>query len=107
MTARKVAHPLRVVRGTGVCQPIDVRALRPLVTKDEGTSVPFAPGLDVPLHKHVTLSTIQPGPHSNISNECSSGPSGSGVLAGLNASGLRGRPRAKRGGFGTSNAVLG
>lgn len=63
-----------MVRGTGVSQPIDVRALQPLVTKDEGTSVSFAPGLDVSLHKHVTLSTIQPGPHGNISNECSSGP---------------------------------
>lgn len=96
-----------MVRGTGVCQPIDVRAQQPLVTKDEGTSVPFAPGLDVPLHKHVTLSTIQPGPHGNISIECSSGPSGSGVLAGLNASGLGGCPRAKHGSLGTSNAVWG
>lgn len=72
------------------------------------TSVPFALGLDVSLRKHVTLSTIQPGPCGNISNECFSGPSGCiGVLAGLNASGLTGCPQAKRGSFGASNAVLG
>lgn len=40
------------------------------------------------LHKHVTLSTIQPGPCGSISNEHFSGPSGLGVLAGVNASGL-------------------
>lgn len=59
------------------------------------------------LHKHMTLSTIQPGPRGNISNECFSGPSGLGVLAGLNASGLRVCPRAKHGSFGPSNAVRG
>lgn len=69
--------------------------------------MPFAPGLDVSLRKHVTLSTIQPGPQGNISNERFYGPSGLGVLAGLNASGPCVRPRAKHGSFGPRNAVRG
>ncbi len=59
------------------------------------------------LHKHVTLSTMQSGPHGNISNEGFSGPSGLGVLAGLNASGLCVCPEAKHGSFGPSNTVRG
>lgn len=89
---------------------IDVCALQPLVTRDEGTSVPLAPGLDVvifSLCKHVTLSTIQPGLCGNISNERFSGPSGPSVLVGLNASGLFVYPQATHGSFGPSNAVRG
>ena len=59
------------------------------------------------LRKHVTLSTIQPGPWGSISNERFSGPSGLGVLAELNASGLCVCPRAKHGSFRPSNAVRG
>ncbi len=59
------------------------------------------------LRKHVTLSTTQLGPRGNISNERFSGPSGLGVLAGLNASGLCVCPRAKHSSFGPSNAVRG
>lgn len=59
------------------------------------------------LHKHVTLSTMQPGPRDNISNERFSGPSGLDVLAGLNASGPCVCPGAKHGSFGPSNAVRG
>lgn len=75
------------------------------MTQDEGTSVPFASGVDVSFAQ--TCDTFHHSARGDISNEPFPGPSGLGVLAGLNASGLRVCPRAKHGSFGASNAMRG
>lgn len=101
-TVHKATHRVRVMRGSSVSQLIDVKALQPF-TSDKGWRdiCAICPRLGCFfLRKHATLSTIQPSPCGNISNECFSGPSGLGVLAELNASGPCGCPRAKHGSFG-------
>lgn len=82
-----------MIREASVSESIDVSALQLLlVTRDEGTSVPFAPGLDGSCHFLFvqTCDTFHYSawPCGNIPNEHFSGPSGLCVLAGLNASGL-------------------
>lgn len=55
----------------------------------------------------MTLSTIQPGPCGNISNECFSGPSGLGVLADLMLPALVGAPGPNMAASDRDNAVWG
>lgn len=82
-----------MIREASVSQPIDVSALQPpLVIRDDGTSVPFAPGLDGSYYFLFaqTCDTFHCSarPCGDTSNEHFSGPLGLCVLAGLNASGL-------------------
>lgn len=82
-----------MIREASVSQPIDVSTLQLLlVTRDEGTSVPFAPGLDGSCHFLFaqTCDTFYYSARScgYIPNEHLSSPSGLCVLSGLNASGL-------------------
>lgn len=94
--------------------PVSLKAIdvcvpqSPLVTKDEGTSVTLASGLDVCHFLFAqTCDTFYYSASGNISNEHYFGPSGLGVLAGLNASGLCAYPQAKHGSFKPSNAMKG
>lgn len=88
-------------------KPVPLSCLiRWLQSRDEGTSVVFAPGVDVSLLSSLCANMwhfpLSAGSCGHISNECFTGPSGLGVLAGLNASGLCGCPHPS-----TNAAALG